>query len=317
MFYCLMARTYLLCLLFCLFGLTSIGQDSLRYHAFSLRHDNDINFFTDCYFTSGVELRWYTPALKHSPLHYILIPSPKGSITVYALMLTHNMYTPKKIFTPDLVPFDHPYSAYLLLGQMKESYHSRRQMKVTSSFQIGFIGPLAGGDAIQTTLHKNISIADPAEGWDNQIQNDLCLQYAARLENGIFMYPHLELLSNIQFELGVPRTQAILGMKLRIGEMWSYFDGPETSGTQIWQLYGFMEANVHIVNYNAVLQGGFFNENNKHVLYNVNKIYGHFRYGITAVYQRYSVRYGVNINSRTFSTGLWHHWSELTLVVGW
>ena len=129
-----MTRPFLICVLFCLFGLTAVGQDSLRYHAFSFRHDNDINFFTDCYYTSGVELRWYAPALKHSPVNYILVPSPKGSITVYALMLTHNMYTPKKIFTPNLVPFDHPYSAYLLLGQVKESYHSHRQIKVTSSF---------------------------------------------------------------------------------------------------------------------------------------------------------------------------------------
>lgn len=316
MFYCLMARIYLLCILFCLSGLTSIGQDSLRYHALSLRHDNDINFFTDCYFTSGVELQWYSPAFKHSPFNYILLPSPKGTYTVYAVMLTHNMYTPKRIFTSALVPYDHPYSSYLLFGQLKESYNSIKKNKLTSSFQIGFIGPLAGGDAIQTTLHKNISIADPAEGWQHQIQNDVCLQYAAGIEHGLVVRQHVELLSHIRFELGIPRTQAVLGLMLRVGEMMSYFKGPETLGLKSLQLYGFTEVNLHLVNYNAVLEGGFFNEDNAHVLYNVNKIYGHFRYGITAVYHQFSMRYGVNVNSRTFSTGLWHHWSELTFVVG-
>lgn len=302
---------------FLLWSLVSAGQDTLRYHAFGLRHDNDINFFTDCYFTSGVELKWYWPQLSKSPLKYIMLPTSKGALTVYALTLTHHMYTPKEIFTPNLVPFDHPYSAYILMGQMQESYNAERKFKTTSWFQLGMIGPVAGGKAIQTVLHRNISIADPAEGWDNQIQNDICIQYTAEIENALWILQHLELISKVKFDLGVPRTQAIAGIMLRGGEMMPYFRGPETLGLKQWQFYGFTEMNLHLVNYNAVLQGGLFNHHNVHVLYNVNRYFWHFRYGATVVHKKFSVRYAVDVNSPTFATGRWHHWSELTLVLAY
>lgn len=49
--------------LFLMYGMLW-SQDTDSYHAFSLRHDNDINFSTDCYFTSGVELRMVRPGSK-------------------------------------------------------------------------------------------------------------------------------------------------------------------------------------------------------------------------------------------------------------
>jgi len=139
---------------FLLWALVSEGQDTLRYHAFGLRHDNDINFFTDCYFTSGVELKWYWPQLIKSPLKYIMLPTAKDAVTVYGITLTHHMYTPKQIFTPNLVPFDHPYSAYILLGQIQESFQPDKKLKTIATF------PLPTPPKDGTTNYKTISVCN-------------------------------------------------------------------------------------------------------------------------------------------------------------
>ncbi len=291
------------------------GQNENKYHAASLRHDNDINFSTDCYFTSGVEIHWVAPFIKKSPLNYLLLPAPKKATSYYALIITHHMYTPKKIFTPDVVPHDHPYSAYLLVGQSKTSYNPLKKNKITSSIQLGIIGPVAGGYEIQTVLHRNISIADPAEGWQNQIQNDLLLQYQAQLENAIIDLKYLELISNLRVDLGLPQTQAVVGVSMRSGWFTDYFFGPETLGIKKWQAYGFVAGDMHLVAYNAVLQGGLFNPNNKHVLNDVNPVFWHLRYGVSVVHKKLSVRYEVNVNTPTFAQALWHHWSAITIMV--
>ncbi|MBU2555226.1 MAG: lipid A deacylase LpxR family protein [Bacteroidetes bacterium] len=299
--------------LFLMYGMLW-SQDADSYHAFSLRHDNDINFSTDCYFTSGVELRWYAPVLSRSPLTRLLLPSSADAHNYHALSITHHMYTPKEIFTPDVVPNDHPYSAYILLGEIKESYDQVKKVRKTSSIQVGLIGPWAGGMEIQTLLHNNISIADAAEGWPNQIQNDLLLQYRIQFENGLYSTKHLELISNLQAGIGLPQTQAIAGLRLRTGWFTDFFLGPETLGLKKWQFYGFLSGNMHLVAYNAVLQGGLFNPNNKHVIKHINWIYWHLRYGLTLVHKKFSVRYSVNVNSPGFANALWHHWSEITIT---
>lgn len=291
------------------------AQNSNYYRAVGFRHDNDINFFTDQYFTSGVQIQWYSPVLKRSPVNKILLPDGSGAVSVYAITLTHHMYTPNKIFTPEIVPYDHPYAAYFLIGQLKETYNVQKKLKKTSSFQLGWIGPQTGGEVFQNTLHKHISIADRAEGWDNQIRGDPCFQYSAQFENGMLALSHLELISNLQIQLGVPRTQAMVGMQVRTGYFVPYFRGPETLGVETWQFWGFSEINLHVVNYNAVLQGGFFNKNNPYTLDNVNRTFWHLRYGAAFVFKKFGIKYAVDINSPTFTTALWHHWSEITFIL--
>jgi hypothetical protein len=294
---------------------TAFAQKNLYYRAVSFRHDNDINFFSDKYYTSGIEIKWYSPVLHHSPINNILLPGDTASLVVYAITITHHIYTPEDIFTADIVPNDHPYSSYMLFGEMKEQYNPEKHRKMTSSFQIGVIGPVVGGEIIQNSLHDRITIADPVKGWHNQIQNDLCLQYMAQYEQGLINGKFVGLYSNLQMELGIPQTQAITGLKTRLGLFSPFYSGPETYQSNAWYLYGFTEANLHVVNYNAVLQGGLFNKNNHHVLYNMNHTFWDFRYGGTFVYKNFSATYGVEINSPIFTTALWHRWSEVIFVL--
>ena len=116
---------------------------------FDLRVDNDMTYFTDRYFSSGISLKVYAPFMDKSPFNKVLLGHHKDVLNYYALTFTHNMYTPIYYDTLSNREEDHPFAAYLLLGSRKESFHKRRRYKVTSELQLGVIGPLAGGQVFQ------------------------------------------------------------------------------------------------------------------------------------------------------------------------
>ncbi len=281
-----------------------------------LKVANDMTFFTDQYFSSGIELKAFTTWMAKSPFDKILLRHPKDALNYYAITFTHNLYTPIYIDTVSHRTVDHPFAAYLLFGNRKESFNERRRYKVTSELQLGLIGPLAGGQAFQNTLHDHIAIAGPVKGWENQIDNDLCLQYSSAIEKGIADVQGFELNAYAAGKLGIPHTEAQLGMYFRGGWFDDYFRHIGINKNRTWQVWLFCTGDFTFVAYNAVLQGGMFNRGDAITMQTINHFLWHTRFGGTLVYKTIKIEIAQEVISPSFPTALWHRWAYVSLMVG-
>jgi len=283
---------------------------------FELDVANDMLFFTDQYFSSGIELNVYAPFMAMSPFNKILIPHNKDALNYYALTFTHNMYTPIYYDTLTQRPVDHPFAAYILFGNRKESYHMDRRYKVTSELQLGVIGSVAGGQVFQNTMHDYIPIAGPVKGWENQINNDFCFQYSAQIEKGIANVEWMEFNVFAGGKVGTPHSEVQLGIYGRFGYFDDYFQHIGINKKRNWQLWLFCAGDVNLIAYNAVLQGGMFNHRNAFALESINRILWHTKFGGTLVYKSFKLEIAQEVISPSFPTAQWHQWAYVSLMMG-
>jgi len=283
---------------------------------FELNVANDMTFFTDRYFSSGVNAKFYAPFMEKSVFNKIMLPHRKDALNYYALTLVHHLYTPVYYDTISHRTIDHPFAAYLLFGNRKESFSAIHREKVISELQFGVIGPLAGGRTFQNTLHEHISFADPVNGWDKQIGNDICLQYSALYEKGFADAGWFELNGAGGIKLGIPHTEAQAGLYGRIGYFDDYFRHIGINGKKDLQVWFFCSGNAMLVAYNAVLQGGIFNEQESDAIQSINHVVWHGSYGGTLIYKSIKLEIAQEVISPTFQTGLWHRWAYASLMVG-
>ncbi|NQU31839.1 MAG: lipid A deacylase LpxR family protein [Bacteroidetes bacterium] len=301
-------------LLIMLFSLSGIAQNSRSHTIAELTIDNDIVFLIDRYYSSGITMSLYSNWIKKSPINKILLPHGDNEINYYSLNFTHRMYTPEHTLTPSIQLTDHPYATYLLLGGTKISFNPVVRIKRTSKFEFGIIGPMAGGEAIQNGLHKNISYAETSQGWHNQVQNDVCLQYGAIIEKGFLNLPMFEINGFVGATIGVPHTEAQIGSYTRFGFFDDYFRGIGIDISSDLHAWLFCSGSLYLVNYNATLQGGTYNQDNVHTIYSINNTLIHGRFGGVLEYKRISAEYGMEVRSPEFSTAFWHRWAHINIA---
>ena len=169
------------------FGPTS-GQENNTsgFPVFEVKWSNDIFHQTDRNFTNGIDLAFYHPVFKKSPVRYIMLPHKDADITWQGLTLSQHFFTPRELFSTEIVSQDRPYASYLLLGHKKISANPNRFVKRTSEIQIGILGKNSGGKALQNGIHFVLPASEPAIGWENQIHTDLALNYSMKYEKGTF-----------------------------------------------------------------------------------------------------------------------------------
>lgn len=283
---------------------------------FELKVANDMTFFTDQYFSSGVDIKVYAPFFDKSPFNKILLPNPKDALNYYALTAVHNLYTPIYYDTISHREIDHPFAAYLLFGIRKESFSEAKRLKVTSELQLGLIGPAAGGEVFQNTLHEYIPIAGHVAGWENQIGNDICVQYSAMLEKGLVNFNCFELNATGGVKIGIPHSEVGMGMYFRGGYFDDYFSHIGFSRKNALQIWLFCAGDINFVAYNAVLDGGLFSHQNSYALQTINHYLLHSRFGGTLAYKTMKFEIAQEVNSPSFPSALWHRWAYISLMLG-
>ncbi len=299
---------------FLLISSMGICQGSKSKTIVELTVDNDIVFLIDRYYSSGIELSLYSDWIKKSPIDILLIPHGKNEIVYYSLSIKHRMFTPERTLTPKVIYDDHPYSTYFLMGNQKTSYNLDSRIKITSRLELGVIGPVAGGETIQNKLHDNIPIAQHSEGWHNQVKNDLCIQYSASIEKGVIHLPMVEANCFLSASLGVPHTDAHIGGNLRFGIFDDYFKGIGIDISPDFNIWLTISGAFYLVNYNATLQGGTYNQDNVHTINPINNTLLHGKIGGVIQYKRMSAEYGMEVRSPEFSTAYWHRWGHLVIA---
>ncbi len=307
-------RSALLILFMALYILVG-AQNKIPHNIVEVTVDNDLVFMNDRYYSSGVTLEIYSITIKKSPINRILLPSDGDEITYYGLNITHHMYTPDDVTTSEIQLKDHPYATYLLFGNSKISFNHKKRIKKTSGIEIGLIGSVAGGEFLQNQSHNIFPSAYPSAGWNNQVKNDLCLQYSAVIEKGLLNLPWFEINGLIGGKLGIPHTEADIGSSFRIGYFKDYFRGIGIDIFSGWQAWLYCSGSIFLVNYNASLQGGTINQESVHTILYINNSLLHASFGGVLQYKRLCVKYGMEVRSPEFPDAFWHRWGHLNVSI--
>lgn len=320
-----MKHSKMMLLLVCFIAVRAHGQaidNTLAYKNinsdsyFRLNYDNDFFSAKDKYYTQGINAELVTPWLSRFPVSKLLV-NPKFDVTRYGLALQHNGYTPSSIGSDAILYGDRPFAAALMMESFLIATDTVKKQRFTAKLTAGVVGPAAGGKQMQTEIHRALNNVMP-HGWDNQVSNDLILNYQVGYERQLVAYRNIFSLSaDAQARVGTLSDKATLGATMIIG----YFDSPfggKNATANNFRIYAYDRPAVNAVAYDATLQGGMFNNSSPYVIASgdVSRITLQNRYGFVIAYRRIFLEYFQSVITKEFSKGDTHVWGGVQLSFG-
>ncbi len=279
--------------------------------------DNDIFNNTDYYYTNGVNIEFISPIAKQSPLSSILAGNRKSEINLYGFSLMQNIYTPTNPDIPGIAVGDRPFSAFLTIGQFRESYNINRSLFIKSRISFGVLGPASLGGVVQSTIHN----IEPV-GWKNQISNNLVIDYSVNIEKGIFTTPHFEINITTGGNAGTIFNKIYGGMYFRVGNFIPVVRGLVANNrfgneNSTFQYWFFVNYKSNIVFYDATLQGGLFNTQNSYTLKanEINRLVHNISLGMAVYYKDIGLELENFYLSPEFQNALDFRWGRIKLVL--
>ena len=278
--------------------------------------DNDIWNNTDYYYTNGLAIELITPLAKNSPINKILLGTKSTDIELNGFSIRQNMYTPTNPDVTEILNNDRPFSAFLTVGQFRETYNFEKKLHIKSALDIGVLGPASMGGTIQTGLHTEEPV-----GWKNQIQNSFVVNYFIEVEKGILQTQNFEFNLRGSTNVGSLFNKAGGGFSLRVGRFIPVFQGPIKSMAKAGknsplQFWFFAKGNTDFVLYNATLQGGLFTTKSPYTISGneLNRLIFQASAGIAV----YSGSFGIELEnfylSPEFKGGRSFGWGRIKLV---
>ncbi len=279
-----------------------------------LEIENDLLFNTDSYYTSGQAISYSNKKLKKTPSQFLLNLITKKDIDITGFGIQQRIFTPYSIEQPDLIAYDRPYSAYILLSNYSVFINSEHKVLFSNELGIGAMGPIALGEQSQTFVHKLIGSPIPV-GWDNQLNNAFLIDYIFRVEKSFFsgfIAEHFIPYSEVR--IGTLTDRFKIGLKIRAGNknksMIELAKNEYNERKIVWEwIFG---ANLQGVFYDATLQGGVLNKDETIVLPKQDVIERQYqlRMGINFYFKNFSFRYMVNYNSKDFANAVIHKYGS-------
>lgn len=262
-------------------------------------------------YTSGFRLSWFEAGAK--PPTWIgnvgeLYPGfDINDTTSITFSFGQNLYTPEDITNPSQQNNDRPWAAWLYLSTGLTTVTKNHVDEIEMA--LGVVGPYALGEQTQKFIHKHVSNSDIPQGWNNQLNNELGLNFSwqrrwpeymtwstddhwFRLSPNVGLslgnvYTHAETGLNFRFS---PKTERFSDMPLRVRPSMpgtGYFPKPENGWS--WSLFGGVD--TRIVGRNIFLDGNTFENSHsvdkKPFVYDLNAgvdfTYGQTRLSYTLV----------------------------------
>jgi hypothetical protein len=284
---------------------------------FEFDYDNDLFTQSDRNYTQGVGLVWGNSRYGDFPLMAILPGAGEGSSDSYELDLHHRSYTPDAYELEAIQFGDRPFAATLSLITRKISRNEESRLTLTSELELGLIGPLAGGDFIQSSIHT-LTGSDEPGGWGNQIENDLVANYGLYASKGLFHNSRFELLGIGAAELGSLRTNLGVGAEFRFGLNGDLIQRSHASEITNRRIAVSLKSQIHYVLYDATLQGGVFNDSSVYAIdsRDVENIVLRSEVSLTVKQARFQYSFGFSHISEEFAGGGSHSYGGFRLVFG-
>lgn len=284
-----------------------------RENHIRLNFENDFLFGVDKYYTQGFSLDIGAAALRYLPTKQLLLNPPEGHVK-YGLIIQNNVYTPNNTEDTLITYGDRPFAANTTLQFYSVSTHPSRRERIASWLTIGVMGKIAGGQ-LQEKIHSRIPNNSDPIGWKNQIANDVVINYRVQFEKQIvslhnFVYVNATGVADI----GTLITKGSLGLNIILG----YFKTPYKIGKKYaLSVYGYAHTQVHVIGYDAMLEGGIFSKS----VYalspsSISRFTHDKRYGIVLQLGGLSLECYESLASEEFKGGQNHPWAGVQLGIG-
>ncbi|SFD98483.1 hypothetical protein SAMN05518672_10438 [Chitinophaga sp. CF118] len=285
---------------------------------------------TDRGYSGGLKIEfYYTKNVKPRFLGNLLMRITDKADNLYGWGLTMNTYTPTDITKTEIQYGDRPYAGVTYVSHILISSDPLKKQKLTTSISLGVIGEYSGNKAVQIWFHNLINYRKP-QGWNNQIKNDIILNYFINYERGLFSpTPNLEILGSIQANAGTLANNMGLGIQFRAGLFNNYFTKYErptfkdkTSGdgsTRRFQFYFYMKTTGTAVMDDASLQGGFFSHNSSPYVIkkdSISRFYMQYEYGIVLANRRLGIAFSEKLRTPDFKGTYNQQVGNVTFYIG-
>jgi lipid A 3-O-deacylase len=283
---------------------------------FRINYENDFFTASDRDYTQGILIEKVHPAFSRFPLVKLLW-HPKFSEIKYGLAIEHNAYTPVLIDRYAIQYGDRPYAGVLMLKTFLIATNYDRKQLISVSFSTGLIGPDAGGEQMQKTIHHWVDYIQP-QGWHNQIQNDLVLNYQVNVEKEIFQYEkHFSVSAFGSARLGTLSDKLSGGFSAELGNFQSPFNQGATLKHKLqWYIYGQILGNA--IGYDATLQGGVFNHTSVYTIAgaDINRFTLQNKFGIVLIFPSCYLEYYHTGLTEEFFTSIYHRTGGIQIGFG-
>ena len=284
-----------------------------------LHYENDFFSATDYYYSQGINLEIVHPVFKKFFLNKILV-SAKGH-KQEGIAFEHNGFTPTSTDYAEILYGDRPYAGTLTGRVLKYSSNDSLRKRVTSSLTLGVIGPAAGGQAMQSTIHQWINDSQPL-GWPNQIQNDVVINYEASLEKNLLLESGTVVINGFgKIRAGTLSTKLSSGLVLMFGRLnpriaTCFTGGAQAPGRKL-TFHFYLQPMVNLVGYDATLQGGVFNKSSPYTISSndVTRFTFQSNAGVVVSLASLYLEYFQTYLTREFETGMSHQWGGVRVGV--
>lgn len=284
------------------------SEKSLRLH-----YENDYFSKSDIYYTQGINLEFVHPVFQKFPGSRLLAGRTSQQ-RKYGIAAEHLGFTPTSISFREILAEDRPFAASLFLKLFSASSDSLRKYRITSSISAGVIGPLAGAKEFQSAIHRWINDTKPL-GWNNQIKNDVVLNYQVDFAKQVFNYKDvLTLAGKLGGRAGTYNTKLNAGVIMMTGlfdDPWKFF----SRANRNFQIYVYEEPLISLVGHDATLQGGIFNKNSPYTISasNLERVVFQNNAGLVIQFKKINVEYFQSYLTKEFRTGRPHHWGGVRI----
>jgi lipid A 3-O-deacylase len=283
---------------------------------FRINYENDFFAAFDRDYTQGILIEKVHPGLKSFPFMKILW-HPKESEIKYGLAIEHNAYTPNDISQYEIQYGDRPYAGVLMLKSFLIADDFNKKTRISVSFNTGIIGPAAGGEQMQRTIHHWINYTQP-EGWHNQIQNDLVLNYQVNVEKAIIENQgHFLVSAYGSARLGTLSDKVSAGFTASLGNFNSPY-APMQITKKPFQWYAYFHLAGNAVGYDATLQGGVFNHSSVYTIEDgdINRFTMQDKFGLVLIFRSLYLEYYRTGTTEEFKTSIYHRTGGLQIGFG-
>ncbi len=263
------------------------------HHKWRLIYENDFFAATDRFYTQGIYLEYQSEALTRSVLRKLLYTPTQHHVSV-GIGYGDEGYTGRDLKQADIVPGDHPWAGTKQLHVFAVAADTIKHRRLSSQLTVGLIGQGAAGREIQTFIHEQTGNTIP-QGWDNQIRNDVVVNYALGIEQRLLaVTPAVELYTGAQARVGTFQTALALSSTLMIGRM--------------NRLFVYAAPSLRAVGYDATLQGGLFNRSSPYTIdaRDMRRIVVGERFGVVYRGERISFEFFRARTSAEFAGGTSH-----------
>lgn len=298
-------------------------QKNHRLEFFSLSFDDD--FFS---ILGNASDRSYTAGLKISLFHQnikeewfisrLLLRLPQESNHMYYWGASQQLFTPRIIDDPGIIFGDRPYASVMSLHYGRISYKEAQKEKISTEWTAGMIGPATFGKELHIAFHKLINDKQPA-GWDNQIRNDIVINYKIRYEKGLLQpSDRFDVIGFLETNNGTVFNSISAGALLRTGIFDSYFF-PEQPPQNKKQFTLYTRPSVTAVMDNTTLTGGVISR--KRSPYTTSKdslqrVYMNLEYGFTFSLNNFTLAYSEKLRTAEIKESYAHRFGSISLIVG-